>query len=286
MAARTKISFILLLFYFNCFPQIRPGAKDIALSHSTVARSNDVFCLFFNPSGLSQMDWREIGIYYSPSPFGMSELTNFFGAYHESTIFGSFAIGFKSYGFELYRESEIALSYSRGFERLLLVGITASYHTLSISRYGSTSYLTLLAGILICISPDFRFGFAINNVLRSSIGIEENQIPVIYSSGISYYLLNDLNINLAVSKEIDKDFSLSFGIDYCLIDYLNLRFGFMNYPSTFSGGVGVNYAKFELDYAVFNHNDLGLTHQIGLIVHFGDDRPRHDRINSAMDLDR
>ena len=282
MVHKAKISIILLLFYFNCFSQISPGAKDIALSHSTVALSNDVFCLFFNPSGLSQLNWREIGLYYSPSPFGMSELTNFYAVYLEPAKFGSIGIGFMNYGFELYRENEIALSFAGRFEQSLLIGITARYHTLSITRYGSTDYLTLLGGMIIYISPDLRFGFTIDNFLRESIGNEESQVPVIYSTGLSYDVLNDLSINLEVKKEIDKEVSLSFGIDYGIIDYLNLRFGFRNYPSTFSAGIGINYAKFEMDYAVFNHNDLGLTHQIGLIVHFGDDRPRRERIRTAM----
>lgn len=285
MVYKTNILIILLLSYLNSSAQLRPGAKDIALSHSTVAQSNDVFSLFSNPSGLAQLTWREIGVYYSPSPFGMNELSNVYGAYHEPTGIGSFGAGFMTYGFELYRQNILALSYANRFEESILIGITAKYHTLSISKYGNTSYLTIILGAMIYINPDLRFGFTIDNLLRNSIGEEDNQVPIIYSSGLSYDILNNLTMNLALRKEIDKDAALSFGIDYGIVEYLNIRFGFQNQPSTFSAGVGINYLKFELDYAAFNHLDLGLTHQVGLIIHFGDDLPRSERIKTTLNRD-
>ena len=76
----------------SVFSQYNPGAKQISLSNSDVALSDDVFSLFNNPAGLSQMNWREIGIYYSPAPFGLSELSNGFVAYHQPTSIGSFAL--------------------------------------------------------------------------------------------------------------------------------------------------------------------------------------------------
>jgi hypothetical protein len=286
MVYKAKILIILHLFYLNSFAQVSPGAKDVALSHSTIALSNDVFCLFSNPSGLAQLNWREIGLYYSPSPFGLSELANFYGAYNEPTGAGSFGLGFMSYGFDLYRQIELALSYANSFENSFLFGITTQYHSLSIKGYGSTSYLTIVLGSIIYLSPDLRIGFSIDNILRMSIAGEDNQIPVIYTTGLSYNVLNYLNMNFAIRKEIDKDGTLSFGIDYEIISYLNIRFGFRNFPASLSAGVGINYSEFELDYAVFNHSDLGLTHQIGLVIHFGKDIPRSERIKSSLNLSR
>jgi hypothetical protein len=67
--------------------------SDVVLKPTTFLR------LFNNPAGLSQMNWREIGVYYSPAPFGLTELANGYVAYHEPTDIGSFAIGGMSYGF-------------------------------------------------------------------------------------------------------------------------------------------------------------------------------------------
>lgn len=282
MVHETKILIILLLSYSFSSAQIHPGAKEIALSHSTVALANNVFSLFSNPSGLAQMNWREAGFYYSPSPFGLNELSNVYTAYHEPTGIGSFGVGFMTYGFELYKQNKFALSYANRLGDNIFIGISAQYHTLSINKYGNTSYLTIIIGSLIYINPDLRFGFSIDNLLRNSIGEEDSQVPIIYSTGISYDIFHNLTMNLALRKEIDIEAALSFGMDYRMINYLSLRFGFQNQPSTFSAGIGINYLKFELDYAAFNHLDLGLTHQVGLIIHFGDDLPRSERIKSSI----
>lgn len=109
-------------------------------------------------------------------------------------------------------------------------------------------------------------GFAAQNITRASFGNESNQIPVVFRTGLSYKLQKDFIIHFAFEKEIENPLSLRFGIDYEPIEYVNLRFGFMNEPSSFSGGIGINYSYFNVDYALFTHQDLGLTHQIGLII--------------------
>ena len=85
---------------------MNPGAKQIAMSNSDVALSDDVFSFFNNPAGLAQLDWRELGLYYSPAPFGLNELANGYIAYTEPLGFGSAGIGAMTYGFDLYRESK------------------------------------------------------------------------------------------------------------------------------------------------------------------------------------
>ena len=67
-----KVLYTIIIFYvltISAYSQYNPGAKQISLSNSDVALSDDVFSVFNNPAGLSQMHWREIGVYYSPAPF-------------------------------------------------------------------------------------------------------------------------------------------------------------------------------------------------------------------------
>ncbi|MEN8193526.1 MAG: hypothetical protein ABFS12_11965 [Bacteroidota bacterium] len=281
-----KISIIILLvIQFNSSAQINPGAKQIALSHSTVAQANDVFALFNNPSAIAQQNWREIGIYYSPSPFGLSKLANGSAVYHEPTSFGHFSFGLSTYGFELYRESSIIVSYAYNFSNRFFLALTGKYNSLMIERYGNDNSLALSISALAYIVNNFRIGFFIDNVTRSSYGIEKDHIPVVMDLGFSYDLLRTVTLNAAIQKEIDRDASIRFGIEYEIIRYINLRLGAMNEPSSFSAGVGINYSLFEIDYAVFNHQDLGFTHQIGVIIQFGDDLPRNRRIRNYLGIE-
>lgn len=280
-----KLILILLLHVSSgvmLFSQYNPGAKQISLSNSDVALSNDVFSLFNNPAGLAQMNWREVGAYYSPSPFGFKELANGYIAYHEPFSFGSIAVGGMMYGFELYKETKASASFSYNYMNRIFAGAAVTYHTLSIQNYGNDAVFYLNAGGLIYLLDDLRWGFFIHNLNRASWGDEKNQIPVIFNTGFSFNIIDDFSLNASVEKDIQYNASLSAGIDYAIIEYLSLRLGFSNEPARFSAGIGINYSFINLDYAMFTHQDLGLTHQAGVIISFGRSSSRTETIRELI----
>lgn len=276
---------IICTLTFSAYSQYSPGAKQISLSNSDVALSDDVFSLFNNPAGLSQMDWREVGVYYSPAPFGLSELANGYVAYHEPTSIGSFAIGGMNYGFDLYRESKITVGYSYNFQNKFFAGLTVNYQTVSIKNYGNDAAVSFNLGGLAYITEKFRLGFAVQNINRATFGNEDDQIPMIFNTGLSYDVIDELSVNLAVEKDIKFNSSFQFGINYNIIKYLSLRTGFSNEPSRYSAGIGINYSIFSLDYAMFTHNDLGLTHQAGIIIGFGLETNRSSAIRKYLGIE-
>ena len=264
--------FLLLLVSFNiCSAQVSPGARQVALSHSDVALADDVFSIFHNPAGLARLNWREVGIYYSPAPFGLKELANGYVAYNEPTSIGSFGVGVMTYGFDLYRESKVGLAYSTNITDEFYLGAVVNYQSVSIKNYGSSGTLTFDCGGLLWLQSNLRLGFAIQNITRGTYGDEKNQIPVVFSSGISYDYNNQLSLNAAFIKELDFPASLRFGIEYNVIEYIDLRLGLCDNPNSFSSGIGINYSFVQLDYALFTHQDLGLTHQVGIIIQFAKD---------------
>jgi hypothetical protein len=284
MIKRYIFFFVPFFLITNIFAQFNPGAKQISLSNSDVALSNDIFALFNNPSGLSQMNWREIGIYYSPAPFGLSELANGYVAYSEPFSFGTIAIGGMTYGFDLYRESKILLGYSYKYDNKFFAGVAFNYHSYSIQNYGNTGVFYLNLGGLVYITNQIRLGFSISNINRATIGNEDDQIPMILSTGFSYDLISSLNINLAVEKDIRFKPSVLVGFEYNIIEFLTLRVGFQNEPARYATGIGINYSIISLDYAMFTHQDLGLTHQAGLIISFGKNGSRSDAIRKYLDI--
>jgi hypothetical protein len=278
-----KIVVIILVFSFKGNAQINPGAKQISLSHSDVALSMDCYAIFNNPAGLSQQNWSEFSIYYSPSPFGINKLSNASAVFHFPTDYGSFAFAYTNYGFDLYNENNLFVSYSRRLFSNLFVGTTLSYRYLSIKNYGSGNNFNILVGGIVKLTDYFRIGFTIDNLTHSNLSDYEDQIPMKFDFGISYAIFNNLLLNTSVQKEIGTNTSIRVGIDYQLIKYLNLRFGAMNNPSSFSAGIGINYSIFEIDYAVFNHQDLGLTHQFGITILLESfNESRFERINKFL----
>jgi hypothetical protein len=263
---------------------MNPGAKQIAMSNSDVALSDDVFSLFNNPAGLAQLNWRELGLYYSPAPFGLNELANGYIAYTEPLGFGSAGIGAMTYGFELYRESRLLLSFSTLYLNKFFAGVSFNYHIVSIQGYGSKSVFYLNAGSLGYITDELRIGFFIQNINQASFTSKEDQIPILLNAGVSYNIYYNLSLNFAVEKDIRYNASVKSGINYDLIDNLSLRIGFANEPAEFSCGIGIHYSYFNFDYAVFTHPDLGLTHQAGIIISFEKEGNRTMNIREFLDI--
>jgi len=279
-----KVIFILFFSILNItnIAQINPGARQISIANSDVALANDVFTLFNNPAGLAQMNWKEVGIYYSPAPFGLTELANGYVAYQQPFSFGSLGIGGMTYGYELYRESQIILGYSYNYENIFFIGAAANYQSYSIQNYGSTGAFYLNLGGLVYILDDLRWGFSTSNVNRATVGDQDDQIPVVFTTGFSFDILKNFSLNLSLEKDVRYDPSISFGIDYDLIEYLSLRIGAADNPSKFTAGVGINYSILSLDYAFFTHPDLGLTHQAGVTLSFGKDGIRSEAIRKYL----
>ncbi len=257
---------ILLFFTEFCFSQSSAGARQIALANSDIALSNDVFSLFNNPSGLSQIKQREFGIFFSPSPFGIKELATGYLAYNEPTSIGNFGLGFMNYGFELYKENKFQLAYSNYFSPNVSFGFSVFYQTVKIQNYGTGGTFNISLGGIYNFTQNFSLGFSVLNPLR--VSNSEINLPLQYSFGTSYQIIKQTYLILALQKELYFPFSLHFGIEYPGIKFLTLRFGIQSEPSIYSAGLGINYSYFNLDYAVTSHQDLGFTHQVGIIINF------------------
>ncbi|MBK8946608.1 MAG: hypothetical protein IPM32_15235 [Ignavibacteriae bacterium] len=259
---------IFLLIFKTQFGQSLPGAKQIALSHSDIASSNDVFSIFINPAGLSKINKTQFGIFYSPSPFGIKELANGFLSINQPTNLGSFSIGAMNYGFELFKENRIYLGYSNNLSNQFLIGISTVYQIVKIQNYGSTNFFNFSLGNIFLIDNNFSIGFTLHNILRNK---NYSSLTTNFRTGITYKVSDNAKIHLSAFKEINFPISISSGIEYSIIKYFSLRFGIQNNPNNFSGGFGINYSFFNVDYAINNHPDLGLTHQVGIIINFSDE---------------
>lgn len=257
----------LLIFLFHSFStlgQNNAGAKQIALASSNVALENNVFSIFSNPAGLARLTQREFGVYYSPSPFGIKELSNGYISYVEPSSFGNLSVGAYTYGFELYRENQLNLAYSTKFSDNIYLGLTSFYHSVNIDRYGTSGVYNIRLGGIFIIDNNISLGFSLHNPLR--FVKSQIELPLIYIMGFSYTPIKNSSLNFAMAKEMDFPVSIRFGIEYGIIEYLHLRVGAQNEPDIYSGGFGIFYSFMNLNYAITSHPELGLSHQVDLII--------------------
>lgn len=276
------VRFLFLLCFIEIPAQQNPGAKSIALANADAALSNDVFSLFTNPSGLAQMNWTEGGIFYSPSPFGIKELSNAFFAASMPTEYGSFGLGVTTYGFELYKENKFVFAYANRYAKNFFYGVSLSLNHLSIKNYGEDNALAFSVGALYYVSPGFRFAFTAENLNKATWGKEKNQIPTVYRSGISYDVLQNVSLNFSLESEVGFNPSIQCGINYDLNEYFSLQSGFANEPTKYCAGFGIHYSQFEIDYAIFTHQELGLTHQFSVLFGLETLENRADKIRKYL----
>ncbi len=265
--------FLMIYFFLlsTVFPQTEAGARSTAVAGADISSAGNVFAHFINPAGTAFLGGREAGIFYSPAPFGLTELASSNVAWSEPFGFGTISAGFNTYGFELYRETGLSAGFAGILNQNLSYGFSIEYRNISIKNYGSDGTAMFNFGMIYKITGKINAGFSFNNFFRASVGNETGQLPVSYNLGISYS--PDLNSGLffAVKKELEQDFSIHAGIEYYIIKYLALRTGIRTEPDSYSGGIGINYSIFNINYSVLTHSDLGLTHQFAVIISFWND---------------
>lgn len=283
------VLFALLFQNVNAqFELLDAGAKPVSLGGAFTSLADNSNAVYYNPAGISQMRYREISVFYSPAPFGLKELANGTINYAEPTKFGTFGLSARTYGFELYKENTITLTYANSYRKRIFYGANFNYYNLKIERYGSASTFGVDIGVLGYLTDFLRWGFSAFNLNRPSVGagVQKDKLPQVYRTGVSYQPRNDLNFMIDAEKDTRYPLTIKAGVEYNLYGMIDIRAGLSSEPAKFSGGVGFNYNIFEIGYAFYNHNDLGITHQGSVTINFGGENGRKQMRESLKDAFR
>jgi len=263
-----------LFFLFPClasaqFENTDVGARQTGLNGAFTSLSDNSLAVFYNPAGLGQMKYREFSLFYSPAPYGLTDLSTAALTYAEPTKFGVFGAAFKTYGFDLYRENNFIVSYGNGFKNRIFYGLNLNLYNLHIQNYGSATSFGLDVGVMAYLAKFLQWGFFGKNITGSKIGDAEEKIVQVYRTGFTYQPLDNFRFIAEIEKDIKYTVSVRGGIEYSILDLLDLRAGVGSQPSTFAAGIGINYSLFTFDYALKNSEDLGFTHLGSITVNFG-----------------
>lgn len=244
------------------------GSKALSMGTAFTALSNDCFAIFFNPAGLSHQRNNEIAFFILPSQFGFKELSTAVLASKFNIKFGTIGIAIKKFGFELYSEITGSVAFSKEFSGLNF-GSTLNINYLSIKNYGNDITLGLDAGVLIPFASNIFIGFNIKNINVPTIGVNKEKLPFIILSGITYYPIDNFVLTFDLQKEYQNDVAFASGAEYKIFDFVFVRLGFRNIPSTFTSGLGFKYNYLRMDYSLIKHDQLGITHSITLSLLLG-----------------
>lgn len=271
---RYILLFFLMIFsgsnLFNILGQTNPGCRQIASAHSGIACFGDLFSGFNNPASLASNKERQLGFFYSPAPYGLKELSNAFAAYSEPLHFGNIAFALKTYGFELYRENAFNATLSLPLNEFIYSGISLQINSVSIRNYGSDLSPSINAGLILTPLPDLDFAIVFKNISKSTYGNYKDQIPFSYSAGAAYEYYPNSFLCFSLEKEMYLPLSFRTGLNYKIIECIELLSGIMSYPDSYSAGINIMYSIFQVQYSFYTITELGLTHQLGIIILLND----------------
>lgn len=256
----------LLLLSFSSFSQgtFGLGGKSAGMAHASI-NNTDVWAMNHNVGALAYLESFEVSGYYE-NKYLLKELnvTGLAAAY--PTKFGTFGLSASTFGFDLYRHSEIGFGYSLKLAKFISAGVKLNYLNYRFGLdYGVKHSFTAELGIMAKIKDKVAIGAHVYNITRTKMADFENErIPTIISLGVTYFVSDKINLTLEAEKDIDRQMSFKLGMDYQIHKMFSFRVGTSSGPWLATMGFGFNFKGLKIDLASSYHFQLGYSPQFSV----------------------
>lgn len=219
-----------------------------------------------NPAQINKIDSVTFALGFSPSRFGITELSPailMFGEKFSEELTISFSI--TGVGSDLYNELSVAAHGSYRTGKMLVFGGSIEYSRLGIKNYGSENALQFNVGGLLCLSDILSAGFSFHNITRASYygGDKTTNQKAIF--GIGLKAMPDLFFDLDAIITLNRNSGMAISTKYRLENILSFRLAYLTYPRSFEAGARIHLLSFlDLNGILYYHDFLGYTQQFGV----------------------
>ncbi len=258
----SSISIFIILVFFIANIRAQPAylndvkSAAIGFTGTTLTHPSS---LISNPASLAQATSLRLFTGYR-THFNFKGLSSkFFGLIWPTSLV-NIGITIDHLGDDLYSQQNIGLTLANQLG-LTSLGIRANLSQVQFSGFGSKRLFEIDFGGIAEITKEFFVGASISNLNQASLSKSEKDYrPTIMSVGISYRPTSKAYINLEAAKDVDHATSYKAGIQYSIHKSLWIGMGIITKPRINTFGLGLNYRKFEIDYAMLIHPALGNSH--------------------------
>jgi hypothetical protein len=241
------------------------GAKGAAMAN-TANTFQDVFAITSNQAGIAFLKNTSVGL-LAEQRFLNADIRQFGAVAAMPSKFGSFGLLIQTFGFDIYNEQKIGLSYARKLSKKFAIGVQFDYLNTRISEYGSFNGISLEGGLQAEIIDNLWLGASIANPFRVEIAPDE-YLPTQFNFGLSYHFSDKIFLATEVEKDVEYPASARVGLDYRIIEPLSIRLGVGTKPIQNSFGVGIHLKNLTLDFAARYHQILGFTPTFSMTYEF------------------
>jgi hypothetical protein len=216
-----------------------------------------------NQAGLAEITQLSVGV-GTENSFGIKELSTHVAIFALPVSGGVFGLNVAYTGFELYNETKIGLAFGKKLSKSFNVGIQADY--LGIYADGSTNNknsFTFEIGAQKRLMRDLTLGTHIFNPIAVKLN-ETEVIPSIFKLGLRYDANSKVSIFTETELENGENGILKAGLEYKIIEQLQLRTGFSTNPAKNTFGIGYTLDNIQFDIAINRHQLLGYSPQFSV----------------------
>lgn len=245
------------------------GARSDGIGKASVAII-DTWASFHNQASLALLKKKSFGAYYE-NRFQSKELSTKAFCFNFPSKLGTFSLNYTQFGFNLYKESKIGISYARALGQHFWAGLQFDQIKKELNaEYGSQTKYTFELGLLAEIFPDFFLGFHLFNPTQEEFTTWEysDEIPTIGRFGFSWKFSNGAILSSEILKDLDNDIQIKGGIEYPVNKQFFIRAGAYNHPNSISLGLGFNFSLIKTNIAFSRHPVLGYTPSADLSITF------------------
>lgn len=252
------------------------GSRTAAMGRSSVAIS-DFWSAHNNQAGIASFTKPAIGIYYENS-FLLNDLSTKCIAGIIPVKYGVFAATYSHFGYSLYSNQKMGLTYARAFGSKLRVGLQLDYIITSIGnnpaspagRYGSKGNITFELGVQTDITDKLTIGaWVFNPFLVNLAEYDDESLPAVYRIGIGWHISDVFLSTIEAEKNTAIDpIVIRGGLEYIVNNRFFFRTGFSTNKEIFSFGTGFMIKGFALNISAVMHESMGFSPQSSLIYQF------------------
>lgn len=257
--------FFAFLFPFLVLAQngrYESGARTNGMGNTSMTLS-DEWSLFNNIGSLADVENTTVFASYQ-NRYGIVEFNTFTAGFVRPMLGGVLGIGAFRFGDELFNEQKINLGFSNKFG-IVSLGVNVNYLQINIEGSGRKGILMIDFGGKASITKHLFFGAHISNLNQAELSeFTGEKVPTVMRAGLSYRPIEGLILNTDIEKELDVDANLKIGLEYQIIDKVQIRTGIKLEPFESSYGLGFDQGKIKINYALRNNPDIGDIHEISL----------------------
>ncbi len=185
--------------------------------------------------------------------------------------YGNLGLSLRYYGFSLFHQMKLGLTFARAFGRKLRMGVQLDYLQTGFGDiYGSRNNFSFAIGIQTDIFKKLTLGiYVFNPVPVKLAGYAKEKIPSVYRLGLAYHFSENLLATAEVEKNTEnRPFVVRGGVEYLFRKQFVFRTGFGSTGDVFSFGLGWRTKNLHFDIAATMHQSLGFSPEASFVFSF------------------